>query len=135
MDQFVLIPQQLYDKKIRLSSQRLDKYNEKQDSVPKNLEAVYKKVNAKAKSSSNKSLMNEILNSHGIQLSFSDSVLLDGKDTKVAFFNFLYALKKKNVECPDIYYTILYAIGLNPHKIINEDAKSKERGSWIPFQI
>ena len=135
MDQFVLIPQQLYDQKIRLSPQRLDKYNEKQDSVPKNLETVYRKVNAKTKSSSNESLINEILNSPRIKLSLSDSILLDGRDTNVAFVDFVYALKKKNVECPDIYYTILDAIGINPHKILNKDAKSKERGSWIPFQI
>ena len=38
MDQFVLIPQQLYEQRVKLSSQRLDKYNEKQDSVPKILE-------------------------------------------------------------------------------------------------
>ena len=93
MDQFVLIPQQLYDKKIWLSPQRLDKYNEKQDSVPKNLETVYEKVNAR------------------IKLSLSDSILLDGRDTNVACIDFVYALKKKNVECPDIYYTILGAIG------------------------
>ena len=135
MDQFFLIPQQLYDQKIRLSLQRLDKYNKKQDSVPKNLETVYRKVSAKTKSSSNQSLINEILNSPRIKLSLSDSILLDGRDTNVAFVNFVYALKRKNVECPDIYYTILDAIGLIPHKIINKDAKSKERGSWIPFQI
>ena len=88
MDQFVLIPQQLYDKKIRLSSQRLDNYNEKQDSVPKNLETVYRKVNAKTKSSSNESLINEILNSPRIKLSLSDSTLLDGRDTNVAIVDF-----------------------------------------------
>ena len=134
MDQFVLIPQQLYDQKIRLSPQRLDKHNEKQDSVPKNLETVNRKVNAKTKSSSNESLINEILNSPRIKLSLSDSTLLDGRDTNVAFVDFVCA-PKKNVECLDIYYTILDAIGLNPYKIINKDAKSKERGSRIPFQI
>ena len=135
MDQFVLIPQQLYDQKIWLSPQRLDKYIEKQDSVPKHLETVYEKVNAKTKSSSNESLINEILSSPRIKLSLSDSILLDGRYANVAFIDFVCTLKKKNVECPDICYTILGAIGLNPHKIINKDAKSKERGSWIPFQI
>ena len=131
MDQFALIPQQLFDQKIRLSPQRLDKYNEKQDSVPKNLETVYRKVNAKTKSSSKESLINEILNSPRIQLSLSDSILLDGRDTNVSFVDFVNALKRKNVECPDIYYTILDAIGLNPHKNINKDAKAKneEAGS------
>ena len=135
MDQFDLIPQQLYNQKIRLSPQRLDKYNEKQDSVSKNLETVYRKVNAKTKCSSNESLINEILNSPRIKLSLSDSILLDGRDTNVAFVDFVYALMRKNVKSPDIYYTILDSIGLNPHKTINKDAKSKERGSWIPFQI
>ena len=135
MDQFVLIPQQLCDQKIRLSPQRWDKYNEKQYSVPKNLETVYRKVNAKTKSSSNEPLIIEILNSPRIKLSLSDSILLDGRDTNVAFVDFVYALKRKNVEYPDISYTILDAIGLNPHKIINKDAKSKERGSRNPFQI
>ena len=96
---------------------------------------LYRKVNAETKSSSNESLINEIFNSPRIKLSLSDSILLDGRDKNVAFVDFVYALKKKNVECPDIYYTILDAIGINPHKILNKDAKSKERGSWIPFQI
>ena len=93
------------------------------------------KLTPKRNSSSNVSLINEILNSPRIKQSLSDSVLLDGRETNVAFVDFVYALKRKNVECPDIFYTILDAIGLNPHKIINKDAKSKERGSWIPFQI
>ena len=70
MDQFILIPQQFYDQKIRLSSQRLEKYNKKQDSVPKKFETVYKKVNAKTKSSSNESLINEILISPRFKLPF-----------------------------------------------------------------
>ena len=107
MVQFVLIPQQLYDQKIRLSPQRLDKYNENQDSDPKNLETVYRKVNAKTKSSSNESLINEILNSPRIKLSLSDSILLDGTDTNVAFVDFVYALKRENVDCPDIFTQFL----------------------------
>ena len=112
-----MIPQQIYDQKIRLPPQILDKYNEKRDSVPKNLETVYRKVNAKTKSSSNESLIKEILNSFRIKLSLSDSILFDGRDTNVAFVDFAYALKKKNVECPDIYYTTLDAIGINPQKL------------------
>ena len=101
--------------------------------LQKNLETNYKKVNVKTKSSSNESLINEILSSPRIKLSLSDSILLDGRDKNVAFVDFVYALKKKNVECTDIYYTFLDAIGLNPHKIFNKDAK--KRGSWNPFQI
>ena len=81
-------------------------------------------------SSSNESLINEVLNSIRIKLSLSHSILLDERDTNVTFVGFAYALKKKNVECLDIYYTIRDAIGLNPHKFLNKD---KEAGS--PFQV
>ena len=47
MDQFVLITPQLYDQKIRLPPQRLDKYNEKQDSIPKNVETLLNKLTLK----------------------------------------------------------------------------------------
>ena len=40
MNQFVLIPQQLYDKKTKLAPQRLNRYNKKQNLVPKKLETV-----------------------------------------------------------------------------------------------
>ena len=101
----------------------------KQELVPKYLETLYKKDNAKRKSSSNDSLINEILNSPRIKLSLSDYILLDRRDTNVAFVDFVYALIRKNVERPDIYYTNLCATGLNLHKIINKYAGSKEQGS------
>ena len=133
MDQFVSIPRQLYEQKIKLSPQRMDKYHKKEDSLPKNLRTVYKKVNAKTKYSRNESLSMKLY----IHFAFSypfHSIFLNERDTNVAFVDFVYALKRKNVDCPDIFYTILDAIGSDPHKIINRDAKSKE-GSWILFQI
>ena len=134
MDQFVLIPQQLYDKKSGYHLKDWTNITKNRIRFQKIWKLFIEKLTLK-QSSSNESLINEILNSPRIKLYLSDSILLDGRDTNVAFVDFVYALKKKNVECPDIYYRILDAIGINQHKILNKDAKSKERGSWIPFQI
>ena len=68
------------------------------------------------------------------QLSLSDSILQDGRDTNLAFTDFIYALKRKNFAFPDIYYTG-NATRISPSKIVNKDAQSKDRGSWIPFKI
>ena len=60
--------------------------------------------------------------------------MLFGRDKNVAFVDFVYTVKKKNVEFPNFYFIIFDTIGLNPYKIINKDAK-EEGGSWTPFQI
>ena len=88
-----------------------NKNGEKQDLVPKNLENIDKKVNVKIKSSSNESHIYENLNSTRIKLFLTDSILLDGRDEKVAFVDFVYLPKRKNVECPDVHYTIRDSIG------------------------
>ena len=75
------------------------------------------------------------MNSPRVRLSLNDTILLDGRDTEVAFADFIFALKRKNVDFPDIYYTILDATGINLQKVINKDAKVKDRGRWIPFKI
>ena len=77
-------------------------------------------------SSSNESLINEVLKSPRIKLSLTDSIFLDGRDTNIAFVKIVYALKRKNFECFHICYTTLDSISFNPHKFINKDAKSKE---------
>ena len=132
MEQFVLIPQQLYEQKFNLSVYKLDKSEEK---VPQNLDSLHKDITTNTKSFKNESVVDQILKCPRIKLSLSDSILLDGRDTNVAFTNFIYALKRKNNEFHDIYYTILDATGISPNKIVNKDAKSKDRGSWIPFKI
>ena len=57
------------------------------------------------------------------------------EETEVALADFTFALKRKNDNLPDKYYTILDATGIKSQKVINKDAKSKDRGSWITFKI
>ena len=135
MQQFVLIPQHLYEQKFKLEVKKLDTFEQKPLSVPTHLNSNYKEISNKTRSLKNESIVDQILNSPRVKLSLNDTILLDGRDTEVAFADFIFALKRKNVDFPDIYYTILDATGINPQKVINTDAKSKDRGSWIPFKI
>ena len=130
-----LIPQHLYEQKFKLEVKTLDTFEQKPVSVPTHLNPNYKEISNKTRSLKNESIVGQILNSQRVKLSLNDTILLDGRDTEVAFADFIFALKRKNLDFPDIYYTIVDATGINPQKVINKDAKGKDRGSWIPFKV
>ena len=95
MEQFVLIPQQLYEQKFKLHVYKLDESEEKVNFVPQNLDSLHKDITTNTKSFKNESVVDQILKCPRIKLSLSDSILLDGRDTNVAFTDFIYALKRK----------------------------------------
>ena len=137
MEQFLLI-QHLYEQKFKLEFKKLDTFEQKPVSVPTHLNPNYNEILNRSRSFKNKSIVDQILNSLRDKRSLTNTillVLLDGRDTEVAFADFIFALKRKNVDFPDIYYTILDATGVNTQKVINKDAKSKDRGSWVPSKI
>ena len=43
-------------------------------------------------------------------------------------------MRRKNADTPDIYFTSLDAAGISPSLVFNQNAKAKERGSWVPFK-
>ena len=112
MEQFVLIPQQLYEQKFKLKVYKLDKSEEKVNFVPQNLDPLHKEFSTNTKSFKNESVVDQILKCPRIKLSLSDSILMDGRDTNVEFTDLIYALKRKNTEFSDTYYTILDATGV-----------------------
>ena len=122
MEQFVLIPQHLYEQKFKSEIKKLDTFEQKPVSVPTHLNPNYKEISNKTRSLKNESIVDQILISPRVKLSLNDTILLDGRDTEVAFGEFIFALKRKNVDFPDIYYTIPDATGINPQKVINKDA-------------
>ena len=130
-----MIPQHLYEQKFKLEVKKLDTFEQKPVSVPTHLNPNYKEISNKTRSLKNETIVNQMLNSPRVNLSLHDTILLDGRDTEVAFAYSIFALKRKNVDFPDIYYTILDATGINPQKVKNKDAKIKDRGSWIPCKI
>ena len=48
---------------------------------------------------------------------------------------FILHLRRKNADVPDIYPTLLDAAGISPSLVFNQNAKAKDRGSWIPFKV
>ena len=61
--------------------------------------------------------------------------ILDGVKTGIFLLDFAQQLRRKNADVPDIYFTLLDAAGISPTLIRNQNAKAKERGSWVPFKI
>ena len=85
--------------------------------------------------SNNKHLIDLILNSPRIRLSQSENIILYNRDTKESIVDFVCALKRKNTDFPDIYFTILEATQIPPKLVANKNAKAKDRRTWIPFKI
>ena len=107
----------------------------KKEIVPKYFDSVYSAVNARLKTSNNKHLIDLVLNFHRIVLSQSGNILLEIRDKKESIVDFVFALKRKNTDFPDIYFTILEATQIPPKLVINMNAKAKDKGTWIPFKI
>ena len=113
----------------------MEQKQEKDEIVPKNFNYIYSAVNAKLKTSNNKHLIDLILNSPRIGLSQSENIILDNRDTKESIVDFVCALKRKNTDFPDTYFTILEATQIPPKFVANKNAKAKDRGTWFPFKI
>ena len=83
------------------------------------------------KTSNIKHLIDLSLNSPRIELSQSDNFILDNRDTVESIVDFVCALKRKNTDFPDVYFTILEASQLPSKLVINENAKAKYRRIWL----
>ena len=110
------------------------KKQEKEEIVPKNIDSVYSAVKASLKTSNNQHLIDLILIFPTIRLSQSGKIILDNRDTKESIVDFVCALKQKNTVFPNIYFTTLEATQIPPKLNIIENAKAKDRRTWIPFK-
>ena len=70
-----------------------------------------------------------------IKLSKSQTLILDGVENGISLLDFAQQLRRKNAEVPDIYITLLDTAGISPTLVLNQNAKAKERGSWVPLKI
>ena len=125
MEQFVLVPVSVYNESVTTQSvtkQELPKYKAEQ---PPTYQIDYQAD----------TVIDKILSCSRIKLSNSQTINLDGVDTGVLFSDFSQQLHRKNADVPDIYFTLLNAAGIAPSLVFNQNAKTKDRGSWIPFEI
>ena len=55
-------------------------------------------------------------------------------ETEVLLLRFAQQFRRKNADILDIYYTLLDAAGISLTLVLNQNAKAKERKSWVRFQ-
>ena len=136
MEQFDLVPASVYNKSVTTQSvtkQELPKYKAEQppmyqiDSLKRD---IYKKLFGKADT-----LIDKILSSSRIKLSNSQTIILDGVDTGVLISDSTQHLRRKNADVPDVYFTLHDAAGISPSLFFNQNAKAKDRGSWVLFKV
>ena len=136
MEKFVLFPASVYNKSVTTQSftkQELPKYKAEQpptyqiDSLKRD---IYKNLFGKADN-----LIDKILSRSRIKLSDSQTISLDGADTGVLISDFTLHLRRKNLDVPDIYFTLLDAAGIIPSLVFKQNAKAKDRGNWVPFKV
>ena len=137
MEQFVLVPISVYNsnktKPTLVTKKELTTY-QSEEKLTYQIESVKKEINKNLFAKAD-SLVDKVLSSPRIKLSTSNFLILDGRDTGVSLTNFAQTLKLKKAEVPDIYFTLLDAADITPSLVLNNHAKEKERGSWVPFKI
>ena len=136
MEQFVLVPVSVYNKSVTTQSvtkQELPKYKAEQPPTYQ-IDSLKRDINKKLFGKAD-TLTDKILSCSRIKLSNLQLIILDGVDTGVLISDFIPHLRRKNEDVPDIYFTLLDAPGTSPSLVFNQNAKTKERGSWIPFKV
>ena len=133
MEQFVLVPASVYNKSVSVTKQELPKY--KAEQPPRyQIDSIKRDINKKLFGKADP-LIDKILSCSRIKLSNSQTIILDGVDTGVLISDFTLHLRRKNADVPDIYFTLLDAAGISPSLVFNQNAKAKDRGSWVPFKV
>ena len=134
MEQFVLVPASVYNKSAQsVTKQKLPKYKTEQPPTYQ-IDSLKRDINKKLFGKAD-TLIDKILSCSRIKLSNSQTIILDGVDTGVLISDFTLHLRQKNADVPDIYFTLLVAAGISPSLVFNQNAKAKDRGSWVPFKV
>ena len=134
MEQFDLVPASVYNKIVTTQSvtkQELPKYKAEQPPTYQ-IHSLERDINRKVCTDN---LVDKILSCSRIKPSNSQTINLDDVDTGVLFSDFTLHLRRKNADVPDIYFTLLDAAGISPSLVFNQNARAKDRGSWVPFKV
>ena len=136
MVQFVLLPASVYNRSLTKQSvtkQELSKYKAEQPPTYE-IDSLKRDINRKLFGRAD-SLIDKILSSSRIKISNSQTIILDGVDTGVLISDFTLHLHRKNVDVLDSHFTLLDAAGISSSLVFNQNAKAKDRGSWVPFKL
>ena len=135
MDQFVLVPASVYNKSLitkSVTKQKIPKYQPSQNPTYQ-VDSLKKAIN-KFLFSEPDTLVDKTSYCPHNKLSNSQTLVLDGVETGIFLSDFARKLRRKNAEVPDFYYALLDAAGISPTPLLNQNAKAKERGSWVPVK-
>ena len=136
MEQFVLVPASVYNKSViaqSVTKQELPKYKAEQIHTYQ-IDSLERDINKKLFGKSD-TLIDKNLSCSRIKLANSQKIILDGVDTGVLISDFTLRLRRKTADVPDIYFTLLDTAGISPSLVFNQNAKAKDRGSWVPFKV
>ena len=134
MEQFVLFPASVYNKRVTAQSVTKQERPQYKTEQPPTYQIESLNLNKKSFGKADP-LIDEILSCSRIKLSNSQTKILDGVDTGVLISDFTLHLHQKNSDVPDNYFTLLDAAGISPSLVFNQNAKAKDRGSWLPFKV
>ena len=137
MEQFCLVPLSVYDKSMTTQSatkQELPKYKPEQPPTYR-IDSLKRSINKKLFGKTD-TLMDKILSCSRIKVSNSQTTFLDVVDTGVLISDFTLHLRRKNVDVPDIYFTLLDAAGISPSLVLIRMPKLKieEAGSLSKYE-
>ena len=136
MEQFVLVPASVYNKRWITQSVKKQELPKSQPSQNPTYQIVSLKEEMNKKLFSKvDSLLNKILSGPRIKLSNSQILFLDEVKTGIFLLDFVQQLSRTNADIPDVCFTLFDATGISPTLILNQNAEAKERGSWVPFKI
>ena len=136
MEQFVFVLASVYKKSVTTKSvtkQELSNYKAEQPHTYQ-IDSLKREINKKLFGKAD-TLIDKILSCSRIKLSNSQTIILEGVDTGVLISDFTQHLRRKNADVPDIYFTLLGNAGISPSLVFNQNAKAKDRGSWVPFKV
>ena len=136
MEQFVLFRASVYNKSVTtqcVTKQELPKYRAEQPPTYQN-DSLKKDLNKKLFGKAD-SLIDKISSCSRINLSNSQTIILDAVCTGVLISDFTVHLRRKNAHVPDFYFTLFVAAGIAPSLAFNQNAKAKDRGSWVLFKV
>ena len=102
MDQFVLVPASVYNKSLITQSTKQEppKYQPSQNPTYQ-IDSLEKEINKKLFSKSD-SLVDKNLSCPRIELSNSETLIVDGVETEIFLSDFAQQLRRKNADVPDL---------------------------------
>ena len=136
MEKFVFVAASVYNKSLinrSVSKQELPKYNSSQNPTYQ-IDSPKKEINKNLFSTTD-SLVDINLSCPRAKFSNLQTLVLVGVETGLFLLDFAQQLRHKNSDVPDIYFTLLDAAGISPSLVFNQNAKAKDRGSWVPFKV